>query len=107
MILFMLSKGEMPSDIGASRLVFMHVPWLYEVADIAQHSDTGRGDTRFAERADTAQVLAVDATITHYHPGSITSSITPAAGIYTAITPDPGAHCSPGTVSGDSRIYGK
>jgi len=32
----------------------------------------------------------VDATITHYHPGSITSSITPAAGIYTAITPDPG-----------------
>ena len=37
------------------------------------------------------RVIAVDATTTHYHPGSITSSITPAAGIYTAITPDPGA----------------
>ena len=45
------------------------------------------------------RVIAVDATITHYHPGSITSSITPAAGIYTAITPDPAAAAAAAAVS--------
>jgi len=37
-----------------------------------------------ANAAKQRRVIA-DATITHYHPGSITSSIIPAAGIYTAI----------------------
>jgi len=41
-----------------------------------------------ANAAKQRRVIA-DATITHYHPGSITSSITPAVGIYTATTPDP------------------
>ena len=54
-------------------------------------SSFGGGDTRFANTLVKHRVIAVDATITHYHPGSFTSSITPAAGIYTAITPDPGA----------------